>query len=58
MRPPECAATFARKSVPIMALPDNEPRFVPKGSIAFFILLVLIGLGIWFLVYSIMIHRA
>lgn len=52
------AATFARKSLSGMDTHDNEPRFVPKGSIAFFILLVLIGLSIWFLVYSIMIHRA
>ena len=41
-----------------MDTPNTEPRFVPKGSIVFFLLLVLIGLSIWLLVYSIMIHRA
>lgn len=58
MYPLGCAYSFARKSLPIMDTPNTEPRFVPKGSIAFFLLLVLIGLSIWLLVYSIMIHRA
>ena len=32
-------------------------RFVPKGAIAFFILLVILGLIIWFGIYFLMLDR-
>ena len=41
-----------------LAPPDNpEQKFVPKGAIAFFILLVLLGLFIWFSIYFLMLER-
>ena len=34
-----------------------EKEFTPKGAIAFFILLVLLGLFIWFGIYFLMLSR-
>jgi hypothetical protein len=34
-----------------------EKEFTPKGAIAFFILLVLLGLFIWFSIYFLMLSR-
>jgi uncharacterized membrane protein len=33
-------------------------KFTPKGSVAFFILLALLCVGIWFYIYNIMLERA
>lgn len=35
----------------------QEEKFTPKGAIAFFILLVLLGLVIWFGIYFLMLER-
>jgi hypothetical protein len=35
-----------------------EKDFKPKGAIAFFILLVLLGLFIWFSIYYLMLNRS
>jgi hypothetical protein len=41
-----------------LAPPDTiEKKFVPKGAIAFFILLVLLALFIWFSIYFLMLER-
>ncbi len=38
--------------------PDTfEKTFKPKGAIAFFVLLVLLGLFIWFSIYYLMLSR-
>jgi hypothetical protein len=37
--------------------PQDE-KFVPRGAIAFFILLALLGAAIWFGIYFIMLGRA
>lgn len=37
---------------------NEDERFVPRGSIAFFILLLLLGAAIWFGVYFLMLGRA
>jgi hypothetical protein len=39
--------------------PEKKPEkeFTPKGAIAFFILLVLLGLFIWFSIYFLMLSR-
>jgi hypothetical protein len=34
-----------------------DKKFKPKGAIAFFVLLVLLGLFIWFAIYYLMLHR-
>ena len=34
-----------------------EIKFIPKGAIAFFILLVMLGLFIWFAIYFLMLDR-
>lgn len=34
-----------------------EEKFVPKGAIAFFVLLVLLCLAIWFGIYFLMLGR-
>jgi hypothetical protein len=34
-----------------------EKNFVPKGAIAFFVLLVVLCLGIWFGIYFLMLGR-
>ena len=36
---------------------EQPEKFVPKGAIAFFILLVLLGLFIWFAIYFLMLDR-
>jgi hypothetical protein len=39
--------------------PDQfDKNFKPKGAIAFFVLLVLLGLLIWFFIYYLMLHRS
>lgn len=40
-----------------MLLPDTEKKFLPKGAIAFFILLILLCLVIWFGIYFLMLQR-
>lgn len=35
----------------------NEEKFYPSGAIAFFIILVLLGLLFWFGIYFIMLNR-
>ena len=35
----------------------QEIKFIPKGAIAFFILLVMLGLFIWFAIYFLMLDR-
>jgi uncharacterized membrane protein len=40
----------------IMDTPD-EKKFIPKGAMAFFILLVLLSLGFWYGIYLLMIER-
>lgn len=37
--------------------PAGEEKFQPKGAIAFFALLVIIGLIIWFGIYFLMLER-
>ncbi|WP_157760575.1 cytochrome c oxidase subunit 2A [Chitinophaga caeni] len=37
---------------------DNGEKFVPKGAIAFFVLLIALCLGIWYGIYLIMLQRA
>lgn len=34
-----------------------KENFIPRGAIAFFILLVLLGLFIWFSIYFLMLER-
>jgi hypothetical protein len=36
---------------------DNQEKFVPRGAIAFFVLLAVIGLVIWFGIYFLMLER-
>jgi hypothetical protein len=38
-------------------LEHKEEKFTPKGAIAFFILLVFLGLFIWFSIYYLMLDR-
>ncbi len=37
---------------------NTEEKFIPKGAIAFFVLLILLCLVIWFGIYYIMISRS
>ena len=37
--------------------PEKDEKFIPYGAIVFFILFVLVGVAIWFTVYTIMLHR-
>ncbi|NLR58322.1 cytochrome c oxidase subunit 2A [Chitinophaga polysaccharea] len=37
--------------------PNHPEKFVPRGAIAFFVLLVAIGLVIWFGIYFLMLSR-
>lgn len=37
---------------------EQEKKFVPKGAIAFFIILILICLAIWYGIYYIMYTRS
>ena len=39
------------------AAKGEEEKFVPKGAIAFFIALVLLGLVIWYSIYFLMLER-
>ncbi|WP_133811474.1 cytochrome c oxidase subunit 2A [Chitinophaga sp.] len=36
---------------------NNPEKFVPRGAVAFFALLVVIGLIIWFGIYFLMLSR-
>ena len=36
---------------------NNEEKFIPKGAIAFFFVLVLLGLAIWYTIYFLMLDR-
>jgi hypothetical protein len=36
---------------------NSEEKFIPKGAIAFFFLLVLLGLAIWYGIYFLMLER-
>jgi len=36
---------------------NQSEQFKPKGAIAFFILLIILGLIIWFGIYFLMLHR-
>jgi len=38
-------------------MPENE-KFIPRGAIAFFVLLMLLAAAIWFGVYFLMLSRA
>jgi hypothetical protein len=40
-----------------MNSPDKKDRFIPKGAMAFFILLVILTLGFWYGIYLLMIDR-
>ena len=42
---------------PLQADTDFDKKFRPKGAIAFFILLVILGLIIWFGIYFLMLDR-
>ena len=42
---------------PVSKKVEAKAKFVPKGAIAFFILLVLLGLFIWFGIYFLMLDR-
>jgi hypothetical protein len=37
---------------------EFDRNFKPKGSILFFILLIILGLIIWYGIYFLMLHRA
>jgi hypothetical protein len=37
---------------------EFDQSFKPKGAIAFFILLIILGAAIWFGIYFLMLHRA
>jgi hypothetical protein len=37
---------------------DFPEKFVPRGAVAFFALLVAMGLIIWFTIYFIMLYRS
>ena len=48
---------------PLYTNPQNAPDqfdrdFKPKGALAFFVLLVILGLIIWFGIYFLMLERA
>ncbi|WP_291945216.1 hypothetical protein [Chitinophaga sp.] len=40
-----------------MQSPENSEKFVPKGAIAFFIFLIVLGIVLWFSTYFIMLSR-
>jgi hypothetical protein len=45
---------------PLQPEPEQQPlpeKFQPKGAIAFFILMVILGLIIWFGIYFLMLER-
>ena len=35
----------------------NEEKFIPKGAIAFFFVLILLALAIWYGIYFLMLER-
>lgn len=37
---------------------EFDQSFKPKGAIAFFILLIIVGAAIWFGIYSLMLQRS
>lgn len=41
-----------------MNTPSTEEKFVPKGAAAFFVVLVLLCLIIWFGIYFLMLQRS
>ncbi len=51
----ETTTTAAKVNIPTEA--DFDKSFKPKGAIAFFLLLVLLGLIIWFGIYFLMLSR-
>ena len=36
---------------------QNENKFIPKGAMAFFIVLIVLTLGFWYGIYLLMIDR-
>ncbi len=40
-----------------MESPEKDDKFFPSGAIAFFILLVVMSLGLWYGIYLLMIER-
>jgi hypothetical protein len=40
-----------------MQPPNTEEKFLPKGALAFFVLLILLCLIIWFGIYFLMLQR-
>lgn len=40
-----------------MQEPNNPEKFVPRGAVAFFVLLAALGLIIWFGIYFLMLSR-
>ena len=48
-----------QQDLPKMEIPieKKDEKFTPKGAIAFFILLVFLGLFIWFSIYFLMLDR-
>lgn len=45
------------KILPVDQDPDFDKNFKPKGAIAFFVLLVLLGMVIWYGIYFLMLER-
>jgi hypothetical protein len=45
-------------SIPPKTLDQFDQDFKPKGAIAFFVLLVILGLIIWYGIYFLMLKRA
>jgi len=48
---------YRKKNLSDMQESNNPEKFVPRGAIAFFALLVTLGLIIWFGIYFIMLSR-
>ncbi len=46
-------------AVPAQKIPDEafDKAFKPKGAVAFFVLLILLGMVIWFGIYFLMLSR-
>jgi hypothetical protein len=45
-------------TIPANATDQFDRDFKPSGAIAFFVLLVILGLIIWYGIYFLMLHRA
>lgn len=45
-------------NIPAETQPEQEIDFKPKGAIAFFAVLIILGLIIWFGIYFIMLSRS